>query len=110
MATHPLKPCRHAGCLKLVRGGGYCDRHQQEHHRTQDARRGTPAERGYGRGWQQIRRMVLRERPACERCGDRAVLVHHRDHISTNNARSNLESLCRRCHEREHPGKGGPRG
>lgn len=107
MATHPLQPCRHAGCPNLVRGGGYCPHHQRERYREQDSRRRTPAERGYGQSWRRLRVRVLRERPVCERCEGKAVLVHHRDHNPANVERGNLESLCRRCHEREHAGKGG---
>jgi hypothetical protein len=39
----------------------------------------------------------------CERCGSRRfLLVHHRDRDRTNSDPSNLESLCKRCHQVEH--------
>lgn len=38
----------------------------------------------------------------CERCGKTATLVHHRDHNRNNNVTSNLESLCKQCHQIEH--------
>ena len=85
---------------------GYCLEHLTRKRVEQDSRRGTPAERGYGRQWSEIRRYVLRCQPWCERCGERAVLVHHRDHDPSNNDLANLEPLCRACHEREHAGKG----
>lgn len=38
----------------------------------------------------------------CERCGARGFDRHHKDRNPVNNARSNVEILCRRCHAREH--------
>lgn len=45
----------------------------------------------------------------CERCGatiDTSVkgmwAGHHKDHDKTNNIKSNLEVLCKRCHQVEH--------
>ena len=43
---------------------------------------------------------------ACERCGaTRHLHVHHKDGNYTNNDPANLETLCERCHGKEH----GPR-
>lgn len=38
----------------------------------------------------------------CMRCGKKAVLVHHKDENRKNNSPSNLEVLCKRCHQLEH--------
>ena len=45
----------------------------------------------------------------CERCGKDLKgasafqwATHHKDHDRTNNVRSNLELLCKRCHQLEH--------
>jgi hypothetical protein len=38
----------------------------------------------------------------CGRCGAHAVDRHHIDRDATNNERSNIEMLCRRCHAIEH--------
>lgn len=39
----------------------------------------------------------------CERCGNTEhILVHHKDEDRTNNKLSNLEVLCKRCHQEHH--------
>lgn len=39
----------------------------------------------------------------CERCGSTLYLcVHHRDRNRQNNNPENLETLCKRCHQKEH--------
>lgn len=44
-----------------------------------------------------------KKKDKCERCWSTVLLqVHHCDRDRTNNASSNLETLCRRCHTREH--------
>jgi hypothetical protein len=45
-----------------------------------------------------------RKGAACERCRSERphLLVHHKDRDPYNNEFSNLETLCRRCHIREH--------
>jgi 5-methylcytosine-specific restriction endonuclease McrA len=46
-------------------------------------------------------RMYLKEK--CERCGSgQFVLVHHIDEDRKNNQPSNLETLCKRCHQKHH--------
>jgi hypothetical protein len=40
---------------------------------------------------------------ACERCGvTEQLCVHHKDENRYNNELSNLETLCRRCHQLHH--------
>jgi len=39
----------------------------------------------------------------CNRCGStRFLVVHHRDHNKSNNDLSNLEILCKSCHQKHH--------
>lgn len=39
----------------------------------------------------------------CERCGSTKFLcAHHRDHNRANNEQSNIETLCKSCHQKEH--------
>ena len=65
--------------------------------------RKTTSERGYGTAHQKLRRRVLKERPVCERCRDRfSEHLHHRDRDPHNRAESNLEALCKPCHDAEH--------
>jgi hypothetical protein len=42
-------------------------------------------------------------RDSCERCGStNRLVVHHKDENRYNNDLSNLETLCRRCHQNHH--------
>ena len=61
--------------------------------------------------WAKTREAYLTSRNhICERCGDIAVICHHRKHITPANINdpeitlsfNNLEALCRQCHQEEH--------
>lgn len=61
--------------------------------------------------WQQCQQAYLKSQGyICERCGDVAVLVHHKHYLTPNNIGSpvyttnwaNLEALCQDCHNKEH--------
>jgi len=61
--------------------------------------------RGYNSTWRKVRAAKLRHHPLCEECERQgrtieAAEVHHKDENPMNNEPSNLESLCRSCHER----------
>lgn len=54
-------------------------------------------------------RRILESRKNCERCGKYLLgltqwewCTHHIDHNHANHAESNLELLCKRCHQIEH--------
>ena len=100
-------PCTHPGCPALVEGGGRCPAHRKKMQREYDQGRGKTAERGYdSRVWRKVRVMVLAEEPLCRKCYQQGLVVpatevHHLDHNPHNNARENLESLCKSCHSRE---------
>ena len=74
----------------------------------QDARRGTPYERGYDPRWRDIRDAFLKDHPICEHCGGTATLVHHRKRIRDGgtNDYSNLIALCASCHGKYHAHEG----
>lgn len=66
--------------------------------------------------WLQRRKLFLMSRPNCERCGiskeqaleayDQSLHVHHRNYQRVGcELDSDLEALCRRCHEIETFGK-----
>ena len=62
----------------------------------------------YGLRWDQIRRAVYRRDGwTCQHCGARGVKLyaHHRRHLARGglNRLANLETVCGRCHEQEHP-------
>jgi hypothetical protein len=45
----------------------------------------------------------LKKRTACERCSSKKhLLIHHKDGNRYNNELTNLECLCKRCHQIEH--------
>ena len=59
--------------------------------------------RGYDTGWKKARVEALKRFDfTCQRCGGRAVMVHHADQNPANNDPSNLMPMCRDCHETFH--------
>lgn len=87
--------------------------------RKADSVRGLPNNFYQSAAWRELRAAKLRTHPACERCMRRGVsklaeLVHHVESIEVAPSRAldltNLESSCRRCHNRLHPEKGRARG
>lgn len=43
------------------------------------------------------------KKTSCERCfSDKFLIVHHKDENRQNNILSNLETLCRKCHQTHH--------
>lgn len=93
-------PCRHPGCGELTTDTR-CSKHERQSERV----RGTSVQRGYSYRWQKIRRLYLLQHPLCERCGQVAEQVHHKDRKPTGRLRfdfANLEALCRPCHGEEH--------
>jgi 5-methylcytosine-specific restriction protein A len=65
--------------------------------------RATAARRGYNARWQQARANYLRDHPRCERCGEPATVVHHRQpHRGDQKlfwSHSNWEPVCKPCHD-----------
>ena len=99
MPHSPPTPCRETGCPALSYTPR-CSLHTKERQHVYDRQRGTTKERGYAGEWFKIRRDVLREEPACRRCGGPASEV---DHIipkrsGGTNERANLQGLCGSCH------------
>lgn len=63
--------------------------------------------------WRKISRLYLQQKNfICERCGELATIVHHKQRLNANNvdnaaialSENNLEALCLSCHNREHFG------
>jgi 5-methylcytosine-specific restriction endonuclease McrA len=72
--------------------------------RPRSPHRGTTTERGYGTAHQALRLQVLAEQGGlcawCKRVW--GTDLHHLDHDSHNQARSNLVVICERCHQDYH--------
>lgn len=73
------------------------------------------AKKYYSKRWRRLRHQKLILNPLCERCAKRriyvpAYFVHHKEYITDKNYEDdnvffnidNLESLCKKCHQREH--------
>lgn len=62
------------------------------------------------REWRKCRAAYLRKEPLCERCGQPATQVHHKNKLTSENISdpaislsfTNLEALCESCHKQEH--------
>lgn len=116
------KPCRVRSCRhRTVLDHGFCEQHQDRQfirtrhtpdHRTsgwadRDQRKGNADQRGYGHRWRKLRQQVLRRDDhlcqACRRAG-RLTRADCVDHITPkaqggDDALTNLQSLCTRCHQ-----------
>jgi len=104
MPDLPVKRCNYPGCKKKIKGGDtYCTKHSKLLKKRYEKTRETATQRGYTtRIWRKIRNKKLNTDSQCERCSGIATLVHHKDHNPKNNEWSNLESLCNKCHDKEH--------
>ena len=97
--------------------------HQPEHvrlrpktaqpERDYEQHRGTAHQRGYGKRWQKVRRLKLGRDPLCIDCARAghttpATEVHHiqsrKEFPALAYELSNLESLCKACHNRKRRG------
>jgi 5-methylcytosine-specific restriction protein A len=82
----------------------YCPKHLQATRKADDARRGTPEQRGYDWTWRtKIRPAALAREPLCRFCSAEGLVqageeVDHIDGNSRNNDPDNLRVLCRRHH------------
>jgi 5-methylcytosine-specific restriction enzyme A len=109
MPRRAARPCAVPGCPNIATHGSYCDDHEAERQATIDARRASPASRGYGRNWRRLRGMYLRRHPYCEDpfgVHDEPVQATQVDHIiplraGGTNKFDNLQALCTSCHSRK---------
>ena len=118
MPSAAPKPCKHAGCGKLVKdGSGYCQAHIDDRKigKFADERRGSRHERGYDSQWDKARKRVLaRDKGLCQVCRkyNRYRPAQQVDHITNKasavamgwttqriEADENLQSICKTCHE-----------
>ena len=102
-------PCRHPGCRELV-VRGYCDQHRKlshQQHKQSVQEDYKERNRFYQRAaWKQLRAAHLRFEPLCRQCASdgrlvAAEVVDHIIEISDGGAAlddTNLQSLCKSCH------------
>ena len=106
MAQKPLRPCNHAGCRVLTREG-WCPKHKPKHKRGESKQwhwmYSLPV-------WERLRESQLLREPWCAECakrGDRVRatvadhIVPHRGDMKRFTDPDNLQSLCKRCHDRK---------
>lgn len=98
--------CAEPGCPELTTTSR-CPAHRRP--RT-DRRRKPRDAYHHTEAWKRTSAAKRRTTPLCERCGRPAHDVHHRDGNTRNLDPANLESLCRRCHNRETHGRAGAPG
>ena len=107
MAQRPLRPCRHPGCIALTREG-WCPQHKPKHKRGECE----SWHRLYSLpGWARLRTDQLTREPWCAECTragrkrTRATVVDHivphRGDLRLFADPGNLQSLCKRCHDRK---------
>ncbi len=104
MPNRPNTPCRHPGCAALVPyGTKYCDKHKPLH--PEEVR--SASSRGYGRAWQDARKLYLVAHPLCIECMKEGKYVKATDvdHIIPHRGdrnlfwdESNWQALCHRHH------------
>lgn len=102
------KPCRYPGCPKLT-SETYCNQHKKQvtkEYNTYSRNQAVNRQR-YGSNWQRIRKMFVARHPFCEECLKKNKYVpvqdvHHIVPLSRGgtNDFSNLQSLCKSCHNR----------
>ncbi len=107
MAQKPLRPCKHPGCRELTREG-WCPRHKPRHKRGESQAwhklYNLPV-------WSRLRADQLMRHPWCQQCQRegrpdvRATVVDHivahRGNLARFTDPDNLQSLCKRCHDRK---------
>lgn len=110
MPPRRAKPCRHAGCAAVSSDkSGFCDAHRQATNWGNHQAGLSRHQRGYGVAWEKLRRVILqRDQYLCQTClrdgiYTAAYAVDHikaKAHGGTDDP-VNLESMCRRCHDRK---------
>ena len=107
MARQPLRPCRKPGCPAVTRDG-WCDAHKPKHQR----RESEDWHWLYGLSvWrEELRPAQLLKEPFCRHCRENSLrvratvvdhVVPHRGNIALFADPENLQSLCKRCHDRK---------
>lgn len=102
-----MKECKHHKCRTLISKGTYCNKHNQYQNKSyNEQRKHDEVMKFYkSKEWREVRQQALkRDCFTCSMCGGLANLVHHKTEVRTDWTRrldlSNLESVCRECHNK----------
>lgn len=114
MPMKPLRPCKHIGCRELTRDG-YCQQHvvivkQHDLDKRKKYDKQRPSYHGWysNKRWRVLRMHWLRCNPLCAICqqDDKLTpatvvdhIISHKGNISMFYDTTNLQSLCKRCHD-----------
>lgn len=109
MPRKPKRPCSYPRCPNLT-DERFCEEHKKiEKNKYEKYKRNKGTNKRYGRAWKRIRDSYVKEHPFCEMCFKQGIVVkvdevHHKLPLSNGGThdRSNLISLCRSCHAKEH--------
>lgn len=100
-----LKPCSTPGCPGLTRRGGKCGATCCAGRcRAQSGTQESAGRRGYDSAWRKVRDPYIAAHPVCVDCGAASTIADHLDGLGPLGPRgsdwSNLEAVCKRCHNR----------
>lgn len=108
MPMKPKHPCAVRTCPNLT-NDRYCDAHKREGWKqlARDYPRPSAVDRGYDADWQKVRNAYIKTHPVCEVCGRaKTAIVHHIVSVRQDPSRrldaSNLQGVCKSCHEKRH--------
>ena len=111
MPYKPKSPCGYPGCAELA-DGRYCEKHKRQVSSNYNRyTRDEDSKRFYGsKAWRRLAKMQLVRQPLCALCYSLgritpAEIADHITPIKGGGARldmSNLQSLCRGCHNKKH--------
>ena len=103
----PLRPCKHPLCPNLTEGN-YCEEHQSEMEYKRE--RNSYSKLYSTSRWQRLRQYILSKEPLCVECKKNkrirpaTVVDHIKPHKGNKELfydESNLQSLCKPCHDRK---------
>ena len=109
MPRKPKKPCAYPDCPNLT-DTRYCPQHHKLMNRHYNKyQRGSGSNQRYSTAWRRISAAYRKANPLCELCETKgqlvpATFVHHKVAVKDGGSddESNLQSLCRACHEYVH--------